>query len=390
LILDAPDQGRFLWPRFLERNFGIAPDRKHDLWIESPQRLANGKAESAKPLSPDRPFALRNSLTESELSGAVPSVTVHRNPEIKEVWTATAEAGTGIRQTLQLNSPSQVKRLIVVVDGSEGMKPYAAEVAQALAQLPAGLDLSLLIAHDDRKVLDDNPRPVTPELIAEMRARLTRAQFDGGQDNLPTLEKAWDLASAVENGRVLWIHGAEAVLLSPESGVRQRLERNLMRTRLLELQTEPGPDRVLEKLDGVAALKHVPRLGSVSSDLSRVFGEWSGKIQAWGLERVRTADPGVGVRVGRNIERLWARDEALRLSASHNHEEATLVAAKNQLVTPLTGAVVLETKEQYERHGLTPADPKTVPAVPEPGILSLLGLGIFAFLMAKRRRKHAV
>jgi hypothetical protein len=63
------------------------------------------------------------------------------------------------------------------------------------------------------------------------------------------------------------------------------------------------------------------------------------------------------------------------------------LAAANQLVTPLTGAVVLETKEQYDRHGLKPADAMTVPAVPEPTALSLVGVAVVVCFLSRRKRR---
>ena len=41
------------------------------------------------------------------------------------------------------------------------------------------------------------------------------------------------------------------------------------------------------------------------------------------------------------------------------------LAARYQLVTPFSGAVVLETQAQYDEHGLTPADGDATPQDPE-------------------------
>src|SRR6266851_1063840 len=51
----------------------------------------------------------------------------------------------------------------------------------------------------------------------------------------------------------------------------------------------------------------------------------------------------------------------------------------DQLVTALSGAVVLETKAQYDRAGLKPAEPASVPVVPEPQtwMLILIGSAVF-------------
>lgn len=387
LVMNAVDHGQFAWPRFLERNFAVSSDLKHSVWIESKQRLANGKTESATPASPERPFALRDSLKESELAEGTNVVTVHRSSEVNNVWTPELKGAGYIHQSLQETSPRPIKRLVVVVDGSQSLESFAREIAGALSHLPSGTESSLIIAGAGAEETSLRHDAVTTETPRQIQSRLSQVKYRGGADNLPALEAAWDAASSVENGAVLWIHGPEPVLLSAESGLQQRLERNVMRTRLIELQAQTGPDRVLEKLDGLSALKRIPRLGAVSNDLVRLFDQWTGKIKAFDFQRERIDAPS-GLRVDRHIERLWARDETLRLAAEHKHDEAVSLAASNQLVTPLTGAVVLERKEQYDRLQLNPTDPTTVPSVPEPGTLSLLVLGWLACAIARRKRRQ--
>jgi len=89
-----------------------------------------------------------------------------------------------------------------------------------------------------------------------------------------------------------------------------------------------------------------------------------------------------------HLARFWARDEVLRLAAARKFNEATQLAARYQLVTAFTGAVVLETKAQYERAGLKPADAATVPVVPEPQtwMLMLLACAVFVPRFVRRRK----
>ena len=51
---------------------------------------------------------------------------------------------------------------------------------------------------------------------------------------------------------------------------------------------------------------------------------------------------------------------------------ATILAVRYQLVTPVSGAVVLETAEQYRAAGLEPVNPGSVPTIPEPEMMVLL------------------
>jgi hypothetical protein len=278
---------------------------------------------------------------------------------------------------------------VVVLDGSEGMQSGAREFAEALAGITETTEIAVIVADDQKKEFNARPQTATPTASKEIQQSIRRFHFAGGQDNLPALEAAWDLAAAADHGVVIWIHQPQPVLLSSESGLRQRLERAAAPVRLFEIQTRNGPDRIVEKLDGLSAVEHVQRLGSVRSDVDRLLACWMGKTPAFTLVREQVAastEAADGTRVGRQIERLWARDEALRLAAQRQRDAAVKLAAENQLVTPLTGAVVLETKEQYDRHNLKPADPTTVPAVPEPQTWVLLGIGILALTLRRFKR----
>jgi hypothetical protein len=249
--------------------------------------------------------------------------------------------------------------------------------------------VAVLVASDETRNPGGEIHAAAADRLNQIRRDLRRAKFSGGQDNLPALEAAWDLASAAgSGGAVLWIHLPNPVLLSAESGLRQRIERSASDTRLFELQVQTGPDRIVEKLDGLRAVQRVVHGGSVKSDVERLLAGWSGRSPRFEMIRERISDPqagGSGPRVSRHIERLWARDEAQRLSLGRKLDDAVRLAARQQLVTSVTGAVVLETREQFERHGLTPVDAATVPAIPEPGSAVLMLLGFGLWWMRRRR-----
>jgi len=56
------------------------------------------------------------------------------------------------------------------------------------------------------------------------------------------------------------------------------------------------------------------------------------------------------------------------------------------LVTPVSGAVVLENQQQYEAAGLQPVGSMTVPSIPEPGTMALIALGLAMLGFHWRRR----
>lgn len=71
---------------------------------------------------------------------------------------------------------------------------------------------------------------------------------------------------------------------------------------------------------------------------------------------------------------------------------ATVIAAAYGIVTPLSGAVVLETAQQYQQAGLAPADPlnqDSVPTIPEPETYAMVGIsGLLLLWIWKRERQR--
>jgi hypothetical protein len=268
------------------------------------------------------------------------------------------------------------------------MRPFAGGIADALAELPAGLEVAVLLCGDEVTPLGE-PEPATSRVVERLQSRIRGAGFAGGQDNVPGLERAWDLAAGSPHGVVVWIHGPQPVLLASPAALQQRCERSASPVPLYELQAGAGPDRIVEVLDGMG-LEPVPRLGTLREDAARLIRRLAGEPH---LELVREeVDESGGRTASRHVARLWARDETLRLDARAQRAAAVHLAASQQLVTPLTGAVVLETSEQYARHDLRPADPETVPvvaAVPEPGTWALVALGIALLAFRRIRRTRA-
>ena len=123
--------------------------------------------------------------------------------------------------------------------------------------------------------------------------------------------------------------------------------------------------------------------------------------QGWRIVRAnesRANVPSDAVKAGRHLGRLWAAEETLRtykVGDPVSLEKAQKLALPWQIVTPVTGAVVLETSEQYRANGLKPADadsvPTTtpsssVPSVPEPGTVCCILLAALAVAFVALRR----
>jgi hypothetical protein len=148
------------------------------------------------------------------------------------------------------------------------------------------------------------------------------------------------------------------------------------------VQAAPGPNRVCEQLDCQGDISRLPRRGTLVDDLRGLFSSWSQSRPTLAVTRTVAATqpttPGAK-QPAPHLARLWAADQvrdAARAgkttTASKTARDVARLAKEYQLVTPYTGAVVLETQAQYAANGLTPVDPSTVPTVPEPETVMLL------------------
>lgn len=229
------------------------------------------------------------------------------------------------------------------------------------------------------------------ETIAE---RVKTLAYEGGKDNVAALERAWDLAAQIPQGVIFWIHAPQPVLLREVQNLQMQWTRRPQGPRLYDLQVGNGPNRVIDKLNGIKAIDSAIVSGDPVRDLDLLIGAWHDgatrpqPVREKALRLSSSTRRDVRKTSG-HLARLWALDEVKRLLAAGNKhtDEAIKLAADYQLVTPVTGAVVLETKEQYDRAGLKPVDAGTVPTIPEPEfyLLAAAAMIVLGWAMFRRR-----
>lgn len=393
LMLTAADTGYLRWPCFIERNFTIPDQVQHSLWAQSPLSLETaGRTLNAVPAKGDS-HSLRGQLRDADLAAPVNAVRVRRPPAINRAWAKDTREDQGqiIRQTIVEKPVARPTRVVLVLDGTEATEAFLPTLSAALAHFPADVEFALLLARDGCEEVVPLQKGATNVGTVLQRRKLHHA---GGHDNVPALVRAWDLASAAKTGAILWVHGPQPALFDSTDGLRQRFERGGSSPVLLEIQTEPGPNRILEKLDGLKSVRSVLRLGDLGDDLGRLFGTWANPAGVLTMvrERVESGSPGnpsQETEASMHLARLWAAEEVGRLAEARRFEDATRLAARYQLVTPFSGAVVLETQVQYTQAGLQPVPPESVPAVPEPSSTALWLVG-FVFVVTVLRRRLAV
>jgi len=258
-----------------------------------------------------------------------------------------------------------VDRLVVVVDGSASLAKHAGWLRPMFAD--SGVEM--LIADD-----------------GVLRREAVRGyEFTGGRDNEPALREAISLAKEGENGAVVWVHGPQAAELASSESMLQMLERGSRRPKIYEVELVAGPNRMVEALSKADTLERGLTMTDPRTELPGFLKNLTAGGAEPGWEWRRTADVTAveGTKVWDHLARLWAVERS-----ESDDPERGKIAAAYQLVTPVSGAVVLETMEQFEAAGLTPVDvaaTPSLPTVPEPStsLLLLIG-GVMA--LARRRR----
>lgn len=276
-------------------------------------------------------------------------ISAQRNRQVTEVWAPLGQQFVQAR----LATTAPPERIALVLDSSAGMARHWPQVGQVVQALKP----DRIFYPSDRGAEETTSiREISPE---------------GGKDNLPPLMRALEHYQTV-----VWLHADQPYAGDSLTGLQQMLERSPRD--LIDVSLDGGLDAVLAELQ-LPGLRTLARTGDdLAADLKRLRQP---QLE-YRLERVSKQPE--GQETSSHLARLWAWQEYGRLWP---RPEATRLALEHRLITPSTGAVVLETKEQYRNAGLEPVDESTVPTVPEPGTMALLGAAAAAALA--RRRKAA-
>ncbi len=385
LGITAPLQGdgALVLPTIIERNYGLGGDLRQQLWVEGDAPLATTIKDVKMERAADA-FAVRGAMAVESGKASVIRV---KQPPAKLAWTPDpARPGAVI---VQRPAPVVWKpdRVVFVLDGSAGMRAVETHLPRIMDHFPPNVEYAVVAVTDAGSVL---AMPIQPYAALHIPLQTGITRFAGGVDNLPALLRGLELAAEAKRGAVIWIHGAQP-LDADLSALTQWWERRPDGPRLYALQVAPGPNRVLEAGEGVASLATVAYTGSLGDDLSCLYGRWSERQPTWVRERVPGTRVGSGEKTSNHLARLWAADQVRKLRATGKPadiEMAIAIAARYHLVTPVTGAVVLENAQQYKDNGLEPVDAGSVPTIPEPEEwLLLLVAALVAGIVWWRKRR---
>lgn len=403
LLLENREQARLILPHFVNRNFSVPDSLRHKVFLKATRPLRADYGEVEYPSLSNGRFELWGEFSDLDLLRPDSTIRLARWSMDHGTWSHNRFEvdGSVVRQSIEERTPVHLRRIVVVVDTSASMSQWETAISSALETLPEHTDVKLVLADADQ-LRDSAWRYYIGNGVENVSAMLSSVRFAGGADNVPALNKAWDLAAETPgNNAIVWIHSPQLVQLESVETLKRRWARGPYGPTLYSMQTSSGPDEVERQLDGVNEVKRVPRAGQLRNDLAHLFQQLTGQVPT--LEFIRTVkhprsypDAFEGMETSDHLARLWANDEVMRILSARDSsldQAAMTLAVRYQLVTPVSGAVVLETATQYDAAGLKPVDAGTVPTIPEPETVTLLviaGLALSWIVYRKYRKGGAV
>lgn len=386
--LHADGDGRlsFALPAIADRNFTIAPNATHAIWIESKTRLTSSSPAFKSASLANGHHRLEGTLTESDLARLRPEVSIEQKA-LRPLAIAHINGAPEIEQRMAPPSKTPpTDPLIIVVDGSLRIRPHAAAINAALANITPGRSVGLHIAAEPP--INIAPAPWSAAHATRIRTALEAHIFTGGQDNTPALTEALKTASTEPDARLLWIHGPQPLRFEATASLLDQAAARIGTMPTVDhYAVEPGPNELWPDAPWAWRARLLPSHGNVAADLTRILTSPKPATirRPASTEASTTAPHGTD-----HIVRLWAHDEILSLMSKDpekNRTEATRLAADLRLVTPVSGAVVLETAAQYQAANLNPVEKGTVPTVPEPHewALIILAMTLLGYLAHRQR-----
>lgn len=348
--LPSAGEASLTLPRIAEHGFPILC--KHSVRVEGPTKTL-----------------LNADIDESRLRDEPLVVKTPRNATLATYWSPAplSQGKQVVVEKLKEQKTTKPSELYIVIDGAGAMEKYIPQVAGGLAKVPADIPSHIFFVSDEISSLTGTKSGA--DLQSSLRA-LLNAPCVGGPDNASVLRHAWIEAGDKPNAAILWIHGPQpTVSFSNEFADQDVFDPLLAKHQptIYDVELYPAPNRILEKAPPTANVIQCTRTGPLEPDLEKFIGTICGTtpstyVFARSLSEEQPKEGGTTVipSISAQLMSLWAYDETMGLIKQNKTNEAVKLASRQRLVTPVSGAVVLETDADYKKNGIDPTNPDNI------------------------------
>ncbi len=334
--LHTIDQASLPLPKIIDANFSMKGE--HSLRMISPASISL-KVDGLKvSQQKDGNYVIGGKLKSDTITGAGVSLDLKRGATYGpiSVFDNLGKEPRYISQTIKKIPARAPKRLLVVLDGSESVKPHLDNLKEVLSRISSEIDASLILAS---RLQDENNPKTMERPLREAIKNLNDKDFVGGQDNLESVVKAAELAAESKEGAVLWIHGPqpsfnkEIYILSPFQE----------KPSFFELALDNGvmdPNEFFKHHKDLGPFTPIARSSHPAADLSRFLSKWTPGGYEYLVEYQTSKTPIGKVAVKpeqiRELGALFAREHCAQLLNKNLVRPAVEEAVLHRIVTPVS------------------------------------------------------
>ncbi len=244
-----------------------------------------------------------------------------------------------VQEVKRIAAPAP-KHLVVVIDGSSTIKPYASELTSALTKLPSAIQTDVIIASQEGTDKTDGVLPLSKALKA-----LKSTDFVGGQNNLQAMVKAAELAGEHQGGAVLWVHGPQPAL-NEEIYI---MSKYVAAPAFYELQVGSGDTDNFDFFKNhseIGPFTQVARNStSLAGDLAVFFSKWQPNSNDYAVSMTQTMirpddSAAVSPQEADEVLALNANRQVADLIAARFIRKAARIAVAYNIVTPVSCALI--------------------------------------------------
>jgi hypothetical protein len=258
-------------------------------------------------------------------------------------------------QTVTRVKNTAPKHLLIVIDGSEAMKPHVSKLRQALTKKSIPVDhVEMMIASQDKPELS---RKVSLEQGLKL---LEEKNFNAGQNNLRSVIDAAEEAGSAKGGAVLWIHGPQPI----SSGEVYITTPYAAHPALYELPIANGEIDTAEFFKNhsdIGQFMQVSHKSNLDTDVACFFDKWQpDNIDYVVAMNSANAKP-VKVRElteveGKAMLQLNAYNQCMQLLGEHKYGAAARLALAYGVLTPVSSIVIDQAAEHTIAHNTAETD----------------------------------
>jgi len=262
-----------------------------------------------------------------------------------------------ICERLQSTPREALNRLAVVVEANTLLADQKKDLTSWLQNLPHNLEAKAIIA--------GRHESATPMSISELIGKLNTIKLDAGTKDSAALAQAKDFIGREKHAAILWIHGPQPIVFQDEeSDLKSLMDRGSRRLKIYDCQLG-GPQanelaNYMSKLDANACPKFIT-VGNSRSLKNRLDSLEQNQFAAGDdfvveRQKVHNSHKQEVVQNFPTVSRvssIWAADEARKCVNLGDSGAAIMLGTAYRVVTPVTGAVVMETQRDYQYQHLS-------------------------------------